>query len=397
MPDLPMSKKEKYYDRSAGSVRELHQYSPDILKRANAIFLDGIFMEEAITECNRYTPDFKDEKYISKFEYHPFQDYYDSTEKNLYEKFACLDINNTEEILTFIKEFGFLEKETSRFSGKQPSQYYETLDKWRYEILYMQIVLLFISLLSKKTINYDDIKKLRNEYSFLSENLFSTETSKKLYLDKENIDIMDSIVFSDVNINQISHNNEYYRHVIEFIISYTQMIINERIKSVHPALYIKVNGLSDNKYTFDIDEYWSFNNLLEAMYLMIYLDLLKGKRLIRCVVCDEYFILKKNERFREYCSKKQCENNYRKRSKNKYAKKRSTDEGLKYYDKLNKKMNKRKTNKVKKISDRQYNEWLKKAKKIKSDYLKDRNIERLKNRLDEISKNELIFKEDGGE
>lgn len=395
MPNLPMSKSEKYYDRSTGSPRECHQSSPDILRRGSFIIRDGVFEEvinNSLTDCS-FVPNYKDEKYINKFEYHPFQEYYECEGMNLYERFASLDTDNLDSVSTFIKEFGFLEIGVHEFKGRK-SPYRETLEKWEYEVLFMKILLRFIKFLSEKDIDADIFTNFKSEYLSLSDKLFNTEISKgySKYLDKKMIDIADSSVFS-IDIYSIENVNEYYKHIKDLILGSVQMIINEKIKNVHPALYMKVNGLSDHKHSFDLDEYWNYNTLLEAMYLMIYLDLLKDKRLLRCTICGGYFRLKKNERYREYC--KECRNEYNKLSKNTYAKKRSKDEGLAYYDRLNKKMNKRKANVIKRITEKQYDEWLEKANEIKADYMNDRNIEHLKIRLNKISEDKLFFREGG--
>lgn len=282
-------------------------------------------------------------------EYQPF-DYYETPDKNLYMQFSQLDENNVDSIAGFIREYGFLSN----------LQHYEPLSIWQLEIYRIRLILKIYTAISGKE---DDFTNFVIEHTYMDDiaRLQKILSKRGQTYDSE-YGFLDSIRSHHlIHQNKLLRRNEGKKFYIESrqalkaaMLSYMQNVLNSKTKDVRHRIQLTIN----NADSFDYDEYVEINTLSEAIYSMLYQDLLRGKRLLICKACGEYFILKKSERMREWC-KPECRP---KLHHQKYDVKIKSDPVLEELVKTRKRMDRRQYAKGKKaISFDKYEDFKEKA------------------------------------
>lgn len=316
------------------------------------------YLRSADVETERIGDEYYFKKIKDAAEYQPF-DYYESQDKNLYIQFSKLDENDIDSIAEFIKQYGFLgTKVLKRDVSREPVPYYETLSDWKLEIYRIRLILKIYAAISGKKDSFtdfvimhtylDNVANLQEilskygqansaEYAFLEE-------IKTYHALRKNKDLRRDKKFLDENLKDIKN----------AMLSYMQHVINEKTENVRHCIWLarNIKGLDYNSFDYvDWDEYVVVNTLLEAIYAMLYQDLLRGKRFIICKVCGNYFRLEKGERLREWC-KPECG---KKLHYQNYDKKINSDVALKEYDRIYNMMDARKRTTGKKAIT--FEEW----------------------------------------
>lgn len=218
---------------------------------------------------------------------------------------ASIDHNNFKQVEAFVKHFGFLDYVISPDLDKKinkaakPNIDFVVLEKLKHLQFSMQVfraVVYLISLTFKKSeeINFEEVMQ------FVPQKVYAAlEYDKHFYIGGE-----ERPAYKDfLNFSSCSSHTEYLWNLIN-------QHLNERLKRT-PGKLDKSDNCQINFY-FDCNQKDlhgysdSDNNLLDALYLMIVLDLIAAKRQIKlCAdhICNNFFVTGKPKSI--FCSE-QC-------------------------------------------------------------------------------------------
>lgn len=241
--------------------------------------------------------------------YNPF-DFYDSSEKDvLYRRFISINESNDNEILDFIKSFGFLGiniKSNANFVEDSHNlaeasfdnsclPFREKLDDIRNEIKLMKLILTVWDSLSFKDVD------MIHQHTLTLYN-FGIDESQWEYVDEASKSYEHALVFAKYTISNV---------------------VNKYISGVCP--FLAHNGRRElmKNPTLAFKGHWKAPDLLSAMYCMIYMDFVEGKMIRKCrnETCRDWFEIYGNDDRKIYCSPR-CANTQAKRDTRRAKKER---------------------------------------------------------------------------
>lgn len=255
-------------------------------------------------------------------------DFYVQDNSSLYLKFAAININNHEDILDFINKYGFLGlnirdrferaetlleqltiKFTKQFFGDTQLNNVEELksiSKEAFSYMWDDDVLSYESLYeeSLKSIS-DEITKFNNLLILIDQK--DTTEKEELYQLLFNASDDYSRYFFEID------KNEYTLDKLK--VDANQCIrdtINKELGQVSPIL-----SFDDSKF----DTIWNTRTLISALYTMLYLNLVQGKKLRKCknITCNEFFNVTNDNTVKKFCdsscARANAARDYRRREK----------------------------------------------------------------------------------
>lgn len=206
---------------------------------------------------------------------------------DMYRSFINININNDEQIISFIKKYGFLEQDIfireSLETSKECGPYKESINKIKDSILkFKQIVDLYAFL--NNTNYHNDLLEIK---------IRNLESS---YLD--NI----TCIKRDLALENLHTNNEIENKINTMNIITTS--VNKYVKKVIRSAIIYKDS-EGNPY---IGEKWLAPDLITAMYYMFYLAMINKRIIRKCqnVACNKFFSLESGHLNKKYCDNKLC-------------------------------------------------------------------------------------------
>ena len=234
--------------------------------------------------------------------YYPFMVYSDNTKAPVYLQFVMLDTSNTKEISDFIKEYGPLginrKNETPIDYSKNPAE--AALDSL-VKGYYVESI--------------DDFKKAKFDLSSFFVILFSSGDPKYFDAGLETMRIIDERRY-EILANESKKRGKPISFSLfrGFAIGLIEDILNEKLKEIRPVIKCDMN-------TGAFKASWNANNLLIAMYAMIYIDLTNGYKYRKCAseTCKRFFTVTSTDNKSKFCDdsckQAQIQREYRRRKK----------------------------------------------------------------------------------
>lgn len=255
--------------------------------------------------------------------YNPINDFkliYTYNEESIFTKFASINIENSDEILNFIKQFGFLYNsiyDIFQNKDRENEPYMEDIKEIIENIeKFKQLVKLDLAM-SKNVKDYElciILKKLNKKYLNIPQNIVLDMALEEIknFENQKNININNSLRY-------------YCLQIIEF-----EYLKKEKNVYFRPII---------DKNDMEIKESWYAKDLISVIYHLFYLKLTQKEVLKKCqnIKCTNYFPVYINDTRKKYCTP-ECANVQGSRDyRNKYREKINKQKRDKYLENKKKK------------------------------------------------------------
>lgn len=260
--------------------------------------------------------------------YNPF-DYYGEGKDKLYLKFITIDETKPKQIENFINEFGTLglDRDMNRIDHIY-IKFLETKNKLYKEVIkpfkerdkekinnLTSICKVFEGILIELSQGISDIDDFIREVKTMRiivglwEALKNSNNKKMIYLINEYWEDKNPEI-AYLEMDCFNYEIEIRNHAKLHIVT----IIDKYLKNVTPTIdFIETS----QKFISG----WAAVNLITAMYTMLYMDIVKEKKIRKCgnETCSDYFFIKGNDERMIYCdhscARQQTQREYRRRAK----------------------------------------------------------------------------------